>query len=96
MNDTDENVVECGTHGRSRPAFVCWHVAYESKVGWNEPEIYDKEPDEDFYGCINAWCDKCEAKAISTGGWNDESEAFANIQLVCEPCALSFKRENLK
>ena len=91
-----DKFVECGAHGASKPAFVCCHLAYETDVGWNEPDVYDKAEDDDFYGCINAWCDKCEVKAISTGGWNDESEYFADIQLVCEECALRFKEANLK
>ena len=87
--------VECGCHGQAKPAFLCYHLINEENVGWNEPEVYDKSDDDDFFGCINVWCNKCEAKAISTGGWNDESEAFANIQLVCENCALKFKGANL-
>ena len=87
--------IECGNHGNSKPAFICYHLVHEVSVGWNEPEVYDKGEDDPFYGCINAWCDMCEAKAISTGDWNDESEAFANIQLICEICALRIREANL-
>jgi hypothetical protein len=86
--------VECGSHGESKPAFVCIHLITRPKVGWNEPEFHDKSPDDEFYGCINAWCDECETKAIETGGWTDDSEAFANIQLICEECALRIKESN--
>jgi hypothetical protein len=29
------------------------------KVGWNEPEEYEHDEDDEFAGCINAWCDEC-------------------------------------
>lgn len=91
----DVKFVECRSHGESRPAFLCVHLLAEFNVGWNEPEEYDKEEDDDFFGCINAWCDQCEKKAIETGGWNEESEAFADIRLACEHCALRIKSRNL-
>ncbi len=92
--EVSDKFVECGSHGNSKAAFICYHLVYEDNVGWNEPDVYDESEDDDFYDCINAWCNKCEAEAISTGGWTDESETFANIQLVCENCALKIKRAN--
>ena len=95
-----ENLVECGTHGKSKMAFVCCHLLKGEKVGWNEPDEYIYEEDDDEYDaeyddCINAWCDNCEEVLARCGGWNDESEAFADIKLVCENCALKFKKANL-
>ena len=80
----NQKVVDCYTHGEVRPAFVCHHLLNGTSVGWNEPDEYECESDDEFAGCINAWCDECEEKANNTGGWNDESEAFADIRLVCE------------
>ena len=91
-----DKFVECGNHGRAKPAFLCLHLRTNSRVGWNEPDAYDYDEDSDFFGCINAWCDPCERKAIETGGWNDESEAFAEIGLVCEACALRIRALNLQ
>ncbi len=91
-----EKFVECGSHGRTKPAFLCVHLLMGTSVGWNEPAEYDKDEHDDFYGCINAWCDACERKAIETGGWDDESEAFADIRLVFEPCSLKIKTYNLQ
>ena len=38
----------------------------------------------------DAWCAACEAVRIkeggSTGEWNERSEAFASIKLVCGTC----------
>ena len=89
-----DKVVECGSHGNVKPAFLCHHLLTGSLVGWNEPDAYEEQGDE-FDGCINAWCDECEKVANASGGWNDESEAFANIKLVCEGCAISIKQFNL-
>ena len=89
-----DKLVECDSHGEVRPAFVCHHLLSGERVGWNEPDEYDDEADE-FAGCINAWCDECEGVANAGGGWNDETEAFADIRLVCETCALRFKEFNL-
>jgi hypothetical protein len=91
-----EKFVECHLHGKLKPAFLCHHLLSGEIVGWNEPDEYTKDEDDDFYGCINAWCDECEKFAIETVDWTEESEAFANIQLVCEGCALSFKELNLE
>ncbi|HEX3102763.1 MAG TPA: hypothetical protein VHQ01_13270, partial [Pyrinomonadaceae bacterium] len=59
-----------------------------------EPEFYDKAENDDFYGCINAWCDDCEDIGRLTTGFIEDS--FADIQLVCEECALKIKRANSK
>ena len=86
--------VECGSHGSSRPAFICRHLAYESNVGWNEPQVYNKSPNEPFYGCVNAWCDDCEKIAVLTNGIVENS--YADVLLVCEECALKIKHSYLK
>jgi MinD superfamily P-loop ATPase len=33
-----------------------------------------------------AWCNECEAVRQKNGGWNDESEAFAQITMICDAC----------
>ena len=88
------NRVECNSHGKAPMAFVCVHLLSGERVGWNEPEEYTDDPDDEFSGCLNAWCDACEEVAESTGGWNEESEKFADIHVVCEPCALSYRELN--
>lgn len=91
-----DKFVECGAHGQAKPAFICHHLLEEENVGWYEPEEYELDDDDEFAGCLNAWCEKCEEVANKSGGWNDESEAFAQIKLVCESCALRIKQANLK
>jgi hypothetical protein len=92
----DDKFVECGSHGKSKPAFVGRHLIEAENIGWNEPAEYSIDEYFEFAGGINGWCDKCEAAAVKSGGWNDESEAFAGITLICENCALKFKEAKIK
>ena len=92
--EVDDKYVECGSHGTSKPAFLCWHLIHESNVGWNEPATTDRLVDDDFHGSVKAWCDDCEDIGKLTTGFIENS--FANIQLVCEECALKIKQKNLK
>ncbi|WP_032096973.1 MULTISPECIES: hypothetical protein [unclassified Alteromonas] len=80
-----DNTVNCCKHGEQQATFVCQHLmdsmTTKNKVGYNSaPESDDnKRPD--------AWCNQCEVKRLECGGdWNEESEAFANIKLVCGCC----------
>ena len=80
-----EQYVECCTHGKQQATFVCQHIVQSLKDG--EPRGFwsaahksgDERPD--------SWCSACEDKVNSTGGeWNDESEAFAGVTLLCGAC----------
>ncbi|WP_305008998.1 hypothetical protein [Hymenobacter aranciens] len=44
---------------------------------------------------LNAWCDACDEVLLRIGEWNDESEAFAKIKLVCDACYFDMKELNL-
>ncbi|KFC19923.1 DUF6882 domain-containing protein [Chryseobacterium sp. FH1] len=89
-----QKTVDCGNHGFKRPAFVCQHLELDSKKGFEESfETFpgmDLEDDDDF----SAWCDECERKRIECDGWNDKSEEFAKIKLVCEDCYFEMKKSN--
>jgi hypothetical protein len=89
-----QKTVDCKEHGYSRPAFVCGHLNLVSPKGFNEAfdthKDMDLEEDEDF----QAWCDDCEKTRIRYGGWNDESEKFARIKLICENCYFELKEFN--
>lgn len=89
-----EKFVECGSHGKAKPAFICIHLTIEKGIGWNESEVPEKPDDSEFYDCIKAWCDDCENVGRLTTGFIENS--FANIQLVCEECALKFKEASSK
>ena len=82
--DNEEKIVECCEHGEQQATFVCQHIAQT---------IIDKKP-RGFWSAENpenprpdSWCSECEAKVQeSNGEWNDESEAFASVKLMCGSC----------
>lgn len=84
--------VECSIHGIQDETFVCTHLAdslhTEKQVGF-----YYSDDDRG-----DAWCSECEDVRIKEGGesgdWNDESEAFAQIKLLCGSCYDKIKRLN--
>ncbi len=89
-----QKTIDCGNHGFKRPAFVCQHLELNSQNGFEEAfETFkgmDLDEDDDFA----AWCDECGKKRIECDGWNDESEAFAKIKLICEDCYFEMKESN--
>jgi hypothetical protein len=84
-----ERTVACDVHGRSTPAFVCSHLldALRARdalsLGFHEGEP-DPDHDEPYEPC--AWCDSCEEVRVAAGGWNEDSQAFVSIHLVCFEC----------
>ena len=68
-------------HGSKQATFVCQHIVgslrNRNRVGFYVAE-YPGNPRPD------AWCAACEAKLQRTGmDWTDESEAIADVQLLC-------------
>ncbi len=98
-NETAQNIkdkyVECGSHEYRRRAFVCQHLNFINKVGFEEAfdtfEDMELLEDDDF----QAWCSECETVRQKEGEWNKKSEAFAAIKLVCEKCYFEMKDLNL-
>jgi hypothetical protein len=78
------NTVECHAHGEQEETFVCQHLlgalGTRKKVGL----FRSGGPRGD------AWCSACEEVRIRedgvTGDWNERSEAFAGIKLLCGAC----------
>lgn len=90
-----DKYIQCGEHEYRRRAFVCQHLLSGAVVGFEEAfETYENMEldDEDDFG---AWCNACEAEREKTDGWDETSEAFANIKLVCEGCYFDMKERNL-
>lgn len=87
MGSSDRRrIVECVTHGATAPAYVCSHlldglrIGHIRSIGFFEGEA---EPDsEDSCG----WCQACEDVRVAEGGWNDQSEGYARIRLICSEC----------
>jgi len=76
--------VNCETHGPQEATYVCQHLAAslnnKEKVGF----FFSRQPRGD------AWCARCEEVRIREGGptgdWNEKSEAFAKITILCGAC----------
>lgn len=78
------NVVQCGEHGQQEETFVCRHLAQSLRSGGKVGFFYSSRPRGD------AWCAACEEVRVREGGasgdWNERSEAFAGIQILCGAC----------
>jgi hypothetical protein len=78
--------VQCGTHGENLPAYVCSHLLEGlhardiRSIGFHEAEPDLDDPDS----C--GWCRACEEMRVAENGWNDRSEGFAGIRLICSRC----------
>jgi len=87
--------VRCGTHDYKRVAFVCQHLNFTTKVGFEESfetfEGMELSDDDDF----QAWCNDCEVVRVAEDGWNDKAMEFAKIKVVCEACYFKMKELNL-
>jgi hypothetical protein len=87
-------VVECAEHGSQEETFVCKHLVLSLKTLRPVGFYLSSEPRGD------AWCHACEEVRIANGGpngdWNDRSEEFAGIQILCGACYDKVKALNTK
>jgi hypothetical protein len=94
LKENSKQLVDCGSHGLRRQAFICQHLDLKTRKGFNEAfetwKGMELEIDDDF----QAWCDDCEKIRIKYDGWNDESMKYAKIKLICENCYFDMKRIN--
>jgi hypothetical protein len=87
MADTDR-LVDCATHGPAVATFVCRHLACGSGLRY-----YAATDTDGPYP--HMWCAECEQVRIQEGGdWNDASEAFAGITLICNRCYEAVRQRN--
>lgn len=83
------NIVNCDKHGNQEETFVCQHIVESLTTKISVGFYYASEPRGD------AWCNECEHMRIKEGGeWNEKSEAFASIKLLCGVCYDDAKRIN--
>ncbi|MFC0682869.1 hypothetical protein ACFFGH_33980 [Lysobacter korlensis] len=77
-------IVECVKHEEQEATFVCQHLVACLHSGEPVGFYFSGEPRGD------AWCSACEETRIREGGssgdWNERSEAFAGISLLCGAC----------
>lgn len=87
-----KHYVECCEHGEQQATYVCQHIVQSLRDGqprgfWSSEASPDNpRPD--------SWCDECEAVVNRVGEWNDESEAFAGVTLLCGACYDRAKQMN--
>ena len=89
---TQSRTVTCSEHGEQGAAFVCQHIVQSLRDG--RPRGFFHPPDGGDEP--NAWCRACDEAVAKAGGeWNDESEGFAQVTLVCRACYERAQRMNL-
>jgi hypothetical protein len=89
MSD-DQKKVECSRHGKTSATFICQHLQKGEKLGFHMG--FDPDDEDDLYP--DAWCDQCNDVFEEEGDWNDTSEAFAGIKLVCSGCYQEIREKN--
>jgi hypothetical protein len=78
MSDTSKQVC-CPRHGDSHATYVCRHLANGRGRGFFcADDEDDPRPD--------AWRAACDEVLRQEGEWNDRSEAFAAVTLLCAGC----------
>ena len=86
------NKVECPAHGSQEATYVCHHLAESLRTGKKVGFYCAPEPRGD------AWCAACEEVRVREGGesgdWNDKSESFAKIKLLCGACYDNVRKLN--
>ena len=75
------DLVQCSEHGLQEETYVCKHsLRTKEVIGF----YWSSKPRGD------AWCATCEKVRIAEGGssgdWNERSEAFADIKILCGAC----------
>ncbi|GAA5218506.1 DUF6882 domain-containing protein [Corallincola platygyrae] len=89
MSD-EQNKMECSTHGKNSTTFICHHLSEGENLGFHMG--FDPDDPDALYP--DAWCDKCDEVLEKEGEWNDVSEAFANIKMVCSGCYQEIRERN--
>jgi hypothetical protein len=78
-----ERTVHCDEHGTSTPTFVCRHLAASLQGGPTRLGFVSPDPTEDT---PNAWCAACDGVLVEAGAWNDKSEGYAGVTMICRVC----------
>ncbi|MDH4263595.1 MAG: hypothetical protein OEV78_11180 [Spirochaetia bacterium] len=86
------SMMECPTHGLRKPSFVCSHLQCGEGLGFHQPS----EPHDPELPFQHAWCDEYDSILIEEGEWNDRSEGFAKIMVICEGCLDVIRKRNIR
>lgn len=82
--DEENKMVECNEHGVQQATFVCQHVIQSLRD--NIPRGFWSAEESPENPRPDSWCTECEELVNSVGEWNDETEAFAGVTLLCGAC----------
>lgn len=78
------DLVQCSEHGLQEETYVCKHLVLSLRTDEVIGFYWSSKPRGD------AWCATCEKVRIAEGGssgdWNERSEAFADIKILCGAC----------
>jgi hypothetical protein len=78
------DLIQCEEHGSQEETYICQHLISSLKTNESVGFYWSSEPRGD------AWCHACEKVRIAEGGirgdWNERSEAFADIKILCGAC----------
>lgn len=92
LTEARDGLVECPDHGLQQATFVCQHIVKglreKKNYGfWWAQDTDNPRPD--------AWCTACNEFLATNGGeWNDETEGFASVTLLCGGCYDRAKKDN--
>jgi hypothetical protein len=79
--------IHCEVHGPGYVTYVCRHLVQGRGLGFfcaDDPD--DERPD--------AWCGDCDQVLEEEGDWNDRSEGFAQVTVVCSRCYDVLRKRN--
>ncbi len=75
--------VHCSQHGETNPAYACCHLVSSLRDGVERGLVFVRDDDNQY----NGWCGECDEFFMANGEeWNDRTEGFAKISLICEGC----------
>lgn len=79
MND-DSKHVTCGEHGTASTTYVCSHIGDDPLQRWHSSRASADNPWPD------AWCDRCNAKFLRDGEWNESDSDGVDLRILCHHC----------
>ncbi len=79
MND-DSKHVTCGEHGAASTTYVCSHIGDDPLQRWHSSRASADNPWPD------AWCDRCNAKFLRDGEWNESDSDGVDLRIPCHHC----------
>ena len=89
--DKEKRSINCGTHGKRVPAYVCRHLVnkLDDRVLGFVENCSDPED-------LQAWCDDCERLFLDQGEMTAEFIEFNKLKVVCDFCYAKIKTIHTK